>query len=186
LMGAASTGVRAVRPTTERRSAFLAMLDDFHQRDPGNAVFYAAAKTDFGGYVQTLLNEEVGRDLPDGRVPCTHRWLVSPNGEVVGVTRLRHNVDTPFLAESGGHVGFDVAPSYRRRGYGHLALAVALHEARQLKLERVLLYAAEDNAPSRAVIEGAGGELERVFFSDYWNESLCKYWVACGAATSVT
>jgi predicted acetyltransferase len=168
----------AVVPSVEYASAFLTMLDDFDTNDPYNTEFYAPARRNFGTYVQGLLDEEAGRNLPEGYVPCTHRWLVSPDGQVVGVTRLRHNIETPFLAQHGGHIGFDVAPSRRRKGYGHLALAVALREARRIGLGRVLLYAAEGNAPSRVTIERAGGELEGISFSEIWNEHLCKYWLA--------
>jgi predicted acetyltransferase len=171
----------AVVPSVQFASAFMAMLDDFDANDPHNTEFYAPARSNFSAYIQSLLDEEAGRNLPEGYVPCTHRWLVSSGGKVVGVTRLRHNIDTPFLAEHGGHIGYDVAPSERRKGYGRLALSVALREARRIGLGRVLLYAAEDNAPSKATIERAGGQLECTSFSEFWNERLCKYWLAVPA-----
>ncbi|MEO8922783.1 MAG: GNAT family N-acetyltransferase, partial [Caldimonas sp.] len=93
------------------------------------------------------------------------------------VARMRHTIDTPFLSTSGGHIGYDVAPSHRRRGYGHAALQVALSEAARLGVSRVLLYAAKDNAASRAVIECHGGKLESISFSEFWSEQLCKYWI---------
>jgi predicted acetyltransferase len=167
----------AIPPSIEHKRAFLAMLDDFDAYDPSNITFYAAARVEFGAYVRSLLDEEIGLNLKNGYVPCTHRWLLEASGEVVGVTRLRHNIGTPFLAQYGGHIGYDVAPSKRRRGYGHLALAVALHEAQKIGLQRVLLYTGEDNAASRATIEAAGGILEQVAYSDFWREQLCKYWV---------
>jgi predicted acetyltransferase len=164
----------AIVPSVQYAKAFVAMLDDFDANDPHNTEFYAPARKDFSAYVQSLLDEEAGRNLPEGYVPCTHRWLVSSD-HLVGVTRLRHNIDTPFLAQHSGHIGYDVAPSERRKGYGHLALSVALCEARRLGLGRLLLYTAEDNAPSRATIERAGGQLESISFSEFWNERLCTY-----------
>lgn len=168
----------AIPPRTDLAAAFLTMLDDFDAHDPHNAAFYAPARQNFEAYVRSLQDEEAGRDLPPGYVPCTHRWLVAEDGAIVGVTRLRHRIDTDFLAHNGGHIGYDVAPSHRGRGYGHLAMSVALAEARGIGLDRVLLYAAEDNAPSRATIERAGGVLEQVAYSSFWKERLCRYWVA--------
>ena len=166
-----------VVPSTAYEDSFLAMLDDFDTNDPDNAEFYAPARVDFTAYVKTLLDEEQGLNLPANWVPCTHRWLLDDAGYVVGVIRLRHNVDTPFLAENGGHIGYDVTPSERGKGYGHLALRVALQEAELIGLQRVLLYTAEANLPSRAVIERACGRLESVSYSEFWGEQLCKYWV---------
>ena len=135
------------------------MLDDFAERDPHNTDFYAPARGDFDAYVRSLLDEEQGLNLREGWVPCTHRWLVTSNNAVAGVARLRHRIDTPFLLQDSGHIGYDVAPSYRGRGYGHVALRVSLDEAARRGISRVLLYASEHNSASRAVIERAGGFL---------------------------
>jgi predicted acetyltransferase len=167
----------AVAPSIGHESAFLAMLTDFEAHDPENAEFYAAAKGHFPSYVRSLIDEEAGIHLKEGWVPCTHRWLMAPSGNLVGVTRLRHNIDTLFLAGHGGHIGYDVAPGHRRKGYGHLALRIALKEASALGLSRLLLFAAEDNLASRAVIERQGGELDSISFSEFYNERLCRYWI---------
>ena len=77
----------------------------------------------------------------------------------------------------GGHIGYDVAPSHRGRGCGHLALRAALAEAARLGIARVLLYTSEDNTASRRVIERAGGVLDQITYSEFWNEQLCRYWL---------
>jgi predicted acetyltransferase len=167
----------AIAPTTNGERAFLEMLADFEARDPHNAEFYAPAKADFAAYVRGLLDEERGQNLREGWVPYTHRWLLESSGAIVGVARLRHNINTPFLAQNGGHIGYDISPSHRRKGYGHVALSTALSEARRIGLTRVLLCTGEDNAASRAIIERQGGQLESVAYSEFWDEQLCRYWV---------
>jgi predicted acetyltransferase len=169
--------VLAIPPSVEYKEAFLRFLADFETHDPAHAEFYLPAKEDFAAYVGGLLEEEQGINLREGWVPCTHQWLFTQDHQIAGVTRLRHRIDTPFLSANGGHIGYDIAPMHRRQGYGHLALQFSLRRASTLGLSRVLLFTAEDNAPSRAVIERAGGMLEQVAYSEFWSENLCKYWV---------
>ena len=52
---------------------------------------------------------------PD-RVPATTYWATE-SGDVVGRIALRHRLNDA-LAEFGGHIGYEVRPSCRRRGIG--------------------------------------------------------------------
>lgn len=94
-------------------------------------------------------------DVKPGRVPETVYWSVV-GGEYVGRVSLRHFL-TSGLEQWGGHIGYQVRPSRRGRGYGHALLAGVLPHARALGLERVLLHCDETNLASARVIEGAGG-----------------------------
>ena len=96
--------------------------------------------------------------LPEDKVHCSYYWIV--DGEAfVGYLALRHAL-TPWLLEEGGHIGFSVRPARRREGHARRALALALVEAKDLGLDRVLLTCDEDNDASRLTIEGAGGVYE--------------------------
>ena len=69
------------------------------------------------------------------------------NGEYVGRVSLRHRLNAGLEAW-GGHIGYEVRPSVRGRGYGHALLAGMLPHARTLGLERVLLHCDDSNAAS--------------------------------------
>ena len=57
------------KPSVAYERAFIALVADFESCDLENASFYAAAKRGFEKYVQSLLDEELGLNLSDGRVP---------------------------------------------------------------------------------------------------------------------
>jgi predicted acetyltransferase len=71
------------KPSTSLRAPFLVMLDDYDASDPDNGEFYSAARDDFDAYVRSLHDEERGLNLPEGYVPCSHRWLVDGAREIV-------------------------------------------------------------------------------------------------------
>lgn len=91
--------------------------------------------------------------------------------EFLGRIALRHTL-TERLRVAGGHIGYDVRPTARRRGYA----TVMLREVLPLALAEgvtpaALLTCDADNIASRKVIETNGGVLEAEV------EGLRRYWV---------
>lgn len=163
------------KPTVALRDAFLRMVDDYDAYDPQTSKRYQQARPNFATYVQGLHDDEQGLV---GIVPYSHRWLVNPAVEmVVAVVRVRHHINSELLANEFGHIGYDVAPSFRRRGYGVAALRAGLDQAAELGLERVLLYADTDNPASWRTIERCGGVLTAERYSDYYHCLVRQYWI---------
>src|SRR5437867_5975358 len=59
----------------------------------------------------------VGVGLRPGWVAMSYFWLIEDHVRLVGVSRLRPKL-TPAPEIQGGHIGYDVPPSVRRRGCG--------------------------------------------------------------------
>jgi predicted acetyltransferase len=113
----------------------------------------------FGRFVDALVKDALpGTPRKPGYVPCTYLWIVEDD-VFLGSLAIRHEL-TDFLLNEGGHIGYSVRPSARRRGHAARALADALPIARELGIQRVLLTCDEDNAGSRATIEKNGGVYE--------------------------
>ena len=110
----------------------------------------------FAASVRAEALEEAPR--PEGFVPATELWWVEGD-DFLGRIAIRHRL-TPRLLEMGGHIGYDVRPSARRRGHATEMLRQALGVARDLGIERALITCDVDNIGSRTVIERNGGILE--------------------------
>lgn len=64
---------------------------------------------------------------------------------------VRYSLAVPFLKEYGGHIGYAVRPTERRKGYGVRMLRLALDYCRALGIQ---CYS--DNIPSIRTIERCG------------------------------
>jgi len=168
------TKLELVEPTETLAVEFIECAEEF--RDAGEP--HAWGQLDkFSGDVAALVGHlrdwSAGRDLPDGWVPCNTYWAVV-GGRVVGQVRLRRRL-TEALLKRGGHIGYEVRPSERGKGYATRTLAMALEKAKVLGLTRVLVTCDRDNASSARVIEKNGGVFEsEVEFDGAHNR---RYWI---------
>jgi len=161
-----------IRPTTRVHASFLAAMSESMAEGrgvPGDATTmgqeispYAgrwAEPVVFGDYVGWLCAQALEESpRPAGFVPSTTLWWVSAD-EYLGRIVIRHRL-TPRLRDYGGHIGYDVRPSARRRGHATAMLAAALPVAHALGIDPALVTCDEDNIASRKVIEANGGTLE--------------------------
>ena len=171
--------MKLVVPSIKYLTQFTCFCDDFLKNDPQNAQYYVQRNMHFTEYIKSLLDEEKGINLQEGYVPCSHFWLVNSDNVLVGAIRIRHHIDNEFLSLEGGHIGYDIAPSYRGRGNGKLMLNLALVKAKQLGITKALLTADEDNLASRKVIEANGGEFEKIVMGKVFPNPLARYWISC-------
>ncbi|MEV4869311.1 GNAT family N-acetyltransferase [Streptomyces syringium] len=125
----------------------------------------------FAAYVEAVrADAHADTPRPEGHAPSTSLWYVAGD-TYLGRLAIRH-VLTPPLLEWGGHIGYDVRPSARRRGHATAMLRAALPVARGLGIDRALITCDPDNVASRKVIEACGGVYE-----DRRRQKL-RFWVS--------
>jgi predicted acetyltransferase len=161
-----------ISPVDDLRDAFVAMATEF--ADQGEPRYMVEAK-DFSAYLAALRERERGEGLPAGWVSDSHFWLVDKT-RILGCSRLRHRL-TAALQREGGHIGYDVRPSERRKGYGTLLLRLTLERASALGITRVRVTCDADNSPSVRVIEKNGGVLDGEAVSARSGKVIRQYWI---------
>lgn len=180
-----------VSPTTDVHASFLEAVAE-EEDDPTYLIgmrFEAvgdelATPAGFAAYVGAVRADALETTpRPPGYVPATVMWLVDDH-EFLGRVSIRHRL-TPQLLELGGHIGYGVRRSARRRGHATQMLVDALPTACGLGINPALVTCDADNLGSRKVIETAMKEFGG-WFDDRRGIKL-RFWISTsrgGDATS--
>lgn len=171
-----------VLPTATVHVSFLDAMDEFvaeGAKDSQTAAWIehnAPGWQDpdaFGDFVEAVKADAL-LETPrlEWHVPCTTLWWIDGE-DYLGRLAIRHRL-TDFLLEVGGHIGYDVRPTARRRGHATSMLRGALPWAHGLGIDPALVTCDDDNVGSIRVIEAAGGALEDV------RGRKRRYWVPTG------
>ena len=170
--------LRLVLPDVRYRAAFLRCARDHVEAsgDPERSGEYARALADFRAYLAELRHFASHDEPRPGLVRQRNFWLTDGR-EILGHLRLRERLN-PRLMRLGGHIGYDVPPAQRRKGYGTRLLALGLAEAAARGLTSVLLTADAKNAASIKIIVRNGGRLD----DEYEFEGVVRrrYWIDTG------
>jgi predicted acetyltransferase len=166
-----------IEPHTYLHRAFWDMAADFSAAgETRYQDFLTISLGQFGTYIAKLHKYAHGQDLVPGHVPQSTFWLAAEGEILLGTIRIRHWLNEQLTYE-GGHIGYDIRPTYRGRGLGTLQLGLALLKAQALGLTRLLVTCDTDNIASACIIEKNGGELENQIISPSSGKLVSRYWI---------
>jgi len=165
---ASADRIRLIAPTTELHDAFLDCAFEFGDGHRDGFATDSISDDDlldperFAAWVALRLSyADETTELPPDRVHDTLSWIIDEREpeRILGSISCRHRLND-FLLNVGGHIGYGVRPSARRRGVATAALRLALEQAKSLGLQRALVTCKNDNIASARTIERNGGVLE--------------------------
>ncbi|WP_432352890.1 GNAT family N-acetyltransferase [Sporosarcina sp. A2] len=125
---------------------------------------------------ETYLEELALREAGHGKwLPCTNYFLVDDTQRVVGMIDIRHDLNE-YLHQVGGHIGYGIRPSERRKGYATWMLSEALKVTDTLGISSVLITCNEDNVGSAKTIQKNGG-IEDGSFTEEDGTVVRRFWI---------
>lgn len=163
-------------PTIEDKREWIDYVKETKSDNPEATPGGYKDNTIYEEWLRKLINEYNSINLEKGRVPSSFYFLMDKN-RILGSISIRHNLNNEMLERFGGHIGYNVRPSERRKGYATIMLNLALKKCDELGIEDVMVTCREDNIGSAKTIENNSGVLKEVIFIKEENCSFKKYWI---------
>ena len=163
-------------PTLEDRQEWLDYVQETKEDNPEATPGGFKDNTIYEEWLNKLNNEHNNVNLEEGRVPSSFYFLVNGN-RILGSISIRHNLNNEMLRKFGGHIGYNVRPSERKKGYATIMLKLALEKCDELGIEDVMVTCKKNNIGSAKTIENNGGILKEIIFIPEENCNFKKYWI---------
>lgn len=187
--------LRLVRPEKKHEKQAIEYLKEFDA--DGTKVHGAGGldryKDDYDGWLEKLAADRV-QEPNDERVPAETFFLVKQQitptdgsevvcdghhgggaaylhltERIVGMVNIRLDMND-ILWIYGGHIGYSIRPSERRKGYNKVNLYLALKVCQNHGLEAVLLDCDKSNIGSAKTMRALGGKLIRECPHKNWED----------------
>lgn len=124
---------------------------------------------DYKGWLNKL--EEDKRTIPnEERVPAETYFLVREDDDkIIGMINIRL-VLNERLKNIGGHIGYSIRPTERRKGYNKINLYLGLEKCKEHGIKEVLMDCEKENIGSAKTMQALGGKLIK---EEYKKSDIC-------------
>ena len=178
-------------PSLERKNEIIEYLDEFVKYGSDingsgslDKIYYGYTFEEALDRCLKMEDEEYAKSV--GRCQGRTFLLIRENdNKIVGTINVRWNLNEAML-RFGGHIGYGIRPTERRKGYNKINLYLGMLEAKKVGLEKVMLDCDVNNLGSDKTLKALGGKLERtevdpsdgILTNVYWfnvDETIEKY-----------
>ena len=171
--------MRLVFPTFEYKDKAIQFINEFYEYDSeingsGGLDRYLEEST-YEEWLKKVLADIDIANVLQSRVPAlTYFYIREEDDKILGMINMRLALNE-FLKREGGHIGYCIRPTERRKHYATDMLNDALRVYDTLGIKEIILTCDKSNIASAGVIKNCNGELVAEFYSDTFKEEIQKY-----------
>ena len=170
--------MRLVFPTLEYKEKAIEYINEFYEYGSEingvGALNWFLKESTYEAWLQKVIADMDIANVEPPYVPAlTYFFVREEDDRILGMANLRLALND-FLRTEGGHIGYSIRPTERRKGYGTLMLQEALKVYDRLSIREVLVSCDRENLASAGVIKNCGGKLLDEFYSETFQETIQK------------
>jgi predicted acetyltransferase len=169
------SSLELIEPSKHFKEQYIEMIEEW--KGTGEKMVPFVLRFDYEDFDSFLNRLKSLRDQPiedEKTVNSSTLWLIEDNVKVVGAVNIRHRLNG-YLIEIGGHIGYGIRPTCRRRGYATEILNQALKHAKSLGITRALVTCDRDNVGSARTIIKNNGVLDSEAVIN--GVEIQRYWI---------
>lgn len=165
-------------PSIERKNEAIQYINEFYEHNSeingtGGLNRYI---NDYEGWLKKI-KEDLTIKPSEERVPSsTYFTIRRSDNKIIGMINFRYCLNKS-LEKYGGHIGYGIRPTERRKEYAKIQLYLCLLEVKKLKLNKVRVDCFDTNIGSEKTILALGGVYDGSIFIEEKNKILKKYWI---------
>ncbi len=170
--------LKLIEPTMEYADEILSYRQEF--LDCGDSMDGSSSLIKFErveDWLEKVERYKHGETVPPEKVTAIQLICIRESDDkLVGMINVRHTLND-YLRDFGGHIGYSVRPSERRKGYAAWMLQNALPYCKSIGIDDVLLACLVNNEGSRRTILRNGGVYAETVHEPKEDVLLEKYWI---------
>lgn len=166
---------KLIMPTLEMGKEYDNYIGEWEKS--GEEIVPYASMRSIVGY-EDLINcwkdRTTNKAYEEGFVPASLYFLIDENNRIYGALHIRHELND-YLLKYGGHIGYGIRPSERKKGYATKMLSLSLPIVKKLGIEKALVTCDKENIASAKTIKNNNGVLENEVIEG--GEVTQRYWI---------
>lgn len=171
--------MKLIFPNLSYKEKAIEFINEFYEygseiNGSGSLDRYLTEST-YEEWFEKVLSDVDIANISHPRVPAlTYFYVREDDDKIVGMINIRLALND-FLKEEGGHIGYCIRPTERKKHYATDMLGEALRVCDTIGINEVILTCDRSNPASANVIKNCGGELEAEFYSETFKETIQRY-----------